>query len=196
MVMWPLLVCSLIAAAQAIERILCYTRERTADALAGKNMERIFAALALGHFKEAEKVASETASGGGRIILAGLRQRDVALRDALTAAAELEIAALRRGLTVLDTIITLAPLLGILGTVTGIIRSFHMLSASGAQDPAAVTGGIAEALITTAAGLVISILSLIPFNAAVSIVRRRTRGFDQLVHRVVVTCERGGSNGA
>jgi len=99
-------------------------------------------------------------------------------------------------LTVLDTIITLAPLLGILGTVTGIIRSFHMLSASGAQDPAAVTGGIAEALITTAAGLVISILSLIPFNAAVSIVRRRTRGFDQLVHRVVVTCERGGSNGA
>ena len=194
-VMWPLLACSLLAVAQAAERILYYARVRAAEALYAKNIEAIFAALTIGHVDEAESLAARTPSAAGRIILSGLRQRDVALRDALNAAAECEIAALRRGLTVLDTIITLAPLLGILGTVTGIIRSFHMLSASGAQDPSAVTGGIAEALITTAAGLIISIMSLIPFNAAVAIVRRRTRDFEQLTHRVAVCFERGRANG-
>lgn len=195
-VMWPLLVCSLAAVAQTIERVFHYTRERTLDALAEKNIERVIVALAAGRFDEAEALASKTTSAAGRIITAGLGQREIALQDALNAAAEREIAALRHGLSILDTIITLAPLLGILGTVTGIIRSFHMLSASGAQDPAAVTGGIAEALITTASGLVISISTLIPFNTSVALVRRRTRGFEQLVHRVVVACERGKVHGA
>ena len=69
-----------------------------------------------------------------------------------------------RNMVVLDTIITLAPLLGILGTVLGIIDSFDLLGAGGARDPMAVTGGIARALITTATGLTIAILTLIPYN--------------------------------
>jgi len=195
-VMWPLLACSLAAVAQTVERALHYAHERAADALADKRVDRVIAALAAGRFDEAGDLAANTSSAAGRILAAGLGQRDIALQDALNAAAEREIAALRHGLAILDTIITLAPMLGILGTVTGIIRSFHMLSASGAQDPAAVTGGIAEALITTAAGLVISISSLIPFNAAVALVRRRTRDFEQLVHRAAVACERGKAHGA
>jgi biopolymer transport protein ExbB len=123
-------------------------------------------------------------------------QRDVALQDSLTAAAEREIASLRQRLSILDTIITLAPLLGILGTVTGIIRSFQLLSTGGIQDPTAVTGGIAEALITTAAGLIVSICTLIPFNYCASFVRRRTRDFEQLIHRAVIACERGKAHGA
>lgn len=65
---------------------------------------------------------------------------------------------------VLDTMITVAPLLGILGTVIGIISSFKMLGNSGMADPKLVTGGIAQALITTATGLTISIFTVFPIT--------------------------------
>jgi len=196
MVMWPLLLCSLTALAVALERLLHLWHERAADALSERTARRVMEAIAAGRFAEAEVLAARTPAASCRIIAEGLRQRDIALRDALTAAAEREVSSLRHGLSVLDTIITLAPLLGILGTVTGIIRSFHLLSASGIQDPTAVTGGIAEALITTAAGLIVSICTLIPFNTCASFIRRRTRDFEQLIHRVTVACERGKAHGA
>jgi len=190
-VMWPLLACSLVAVAQAVERVLHYAHERAADALADKRVDRVIAALAAGRFDEAGDLAANTSSAAGRILAAGLGQRDIALQDALNAAAEREIAALRHGLSILDTLITLAPLLGILGTVTGIIRSFHMLSASGAQDPAAVTGGIAEALLTTAAGLIVAILALLPFNFFVSRLKRQARDIEQIIHQSEVAYHQG-----
>jgi biopolymer transport protein ExbB len=67
-------------------------------------------------------------------------------------------------MAVIDTMITVAPLLGIFGTVTGIILSFEMLGSAGIEHPQAVTAGIAQALITTAAGLGIAILSVFPYN--------------------------------
>ncbi len=70
-----------------------------------------------------------------------------------------------RGLTVVSTIITAEPMLGILGTVTGIIRTFSSLDAAGgAANPLAATAGIGEALITTAGGLVASLVLLFPYN--------------------------------
>ena len=74
------------------------------------------------------------------------------------------VAKMRRGMNVLDTVITVAPMLGIIGTVTGIIASFESLAIAGVGDPKAVIGGIAEALITTATGLVISVGTLFPYN--------------------------------
>jgi len=71
---------------------------------------------------------------------------------------------MRRFNGVLDTMITVAPLLGIFGTVLGIIISFEMLGTAGIENPQAVTAGIAQALITTAAGLGIAILSVFPYN--------------------------------
>jgi biopolymer transport protein ExbB len=71
---------------------------------------------------------------------------------------------MRRYISVLDTMITVAPLLGIFGTVIGIISSFEILGVSGIERPQAVTAGIAQALITTAAGLGIAILSVFPYN--------------------------------
>ncbi len=74
------------------------------------------------------------------------------------------ITKMRRGMNVLDTIITVAPMLGIIGTVLGIIASFESLAIAGVGDPKAVIGGIAEALITTAAGLSISVMTVFPYN--------------------------------
>ena len=75
------------------------------------------------------------------------------------------ISRLGKRLSILDTMVTLAPMLGILGTVTGIIGSFHLLgTAEAGADPASVSVGIAEALVTTATGLIVSMTALVPFN--------------------------------
>jgi biopolymer transport protein ExbB len=79
-------------------------------------------------------------------------------------AANRELKRFNRGLTILDTAITLAPLLGLLGTVIGMISSFNMIGGEELGAPTAITGGIAEALIATAFGLGIAIAALLPFN--------------------------------
>ena len=86
------------------------------------------------------------------------------MTKAMATAASDEIQRMPRLLGVLDTMITVAPLLGIFGTVIGIITSFEILGASGIEHPQAVTAGIAQALITTASGLGIAILSVFPYN--------------------------------
>ena len=84
------------------------------------------------------------------------------------------MAKLERRLPALDTIVSVSPLLGILGTVTGIINSFQVLSGlEGVTSPQALSAGIAEALITTATGLIIAIPSLALYNWLSSIVDRR-----------------------
>jgi biopolymer transport protein ExbB len=65
---------------------------------------------------------------------------------------------------VLETIVTVAPLLGLLGTIAGMMDSFKLIGNSGLVDPAGITGGVAQALIATAVGLVIAVLSLFSFN--------------------------------
>ena len=72
--------------------------------------------------------------------------------------------ALGRWLWVLETIVTAAPLLGLLGTITGMIRAFHLFGTEGLVDPRGVTGGVAEALIATAVGLFIALIALFAFN--------------------------------
>jgi biopolymer transport protein ExbB len=72
--------------------------------------------------------------------------------------------ALARWLWILETIVTAAPLLGLLGTITGMIRAFHLFGAEGLVDPRGVTGGVAEALIATAVGLFIALIALFAFN--------------------------------
>jgi biopolymer transport protein ExbB len=86
------------------------------------------------------------------------------MSKAMEAAAVEEVKRMRRYMGILDTMITVAPLLGIFGTVIGIITSFEMLGSTGIEHPQTVTAGIAQALITTAAGLGIAILSVFPFN--------------------------------
>jgi biopolymer transport protein ExbB len=99
-----------------------------------------------------------------RVLISGILHRQFSLKKAMETAAADEIKRMRRFMVILDTMITVAPLLGIFGTVIGIISSFEILGSAGIEHPREVTAGIAQALITTATGLGIAILSLFPYN--------------------------------
>lgn len=158
-VMAPLLICSVIALAVVIERFLFWRRISSQQP-----EEELLNLVERGEVDKAHELGRRTDSPLARVLASGLAHRNPSLTKALEVAAQKEIPVLKKRLTILDTIITLAPLLGLLGTVTGMIGSFGIMSQSGIGQPHAVTGGVAEALIATATGLLIAILTLVPYN--------------------------------
>lgn len=187
--MWPLLVCSMVTVAVVIERAIFWMKEiLTKDQ---KQINRTFELTEAGDFETVIKEAENTKCMTCRILTTGLAHRNYGLVENLEAAADIEIAAMKRGLSILDTIITLAPLVGILGTVGGIISSFDLLGAAGIEDPKAVTGGIAQALITTAAGLTVAIITLLPHNAFVRKVEKLTHFLEKMCSYYTVTVQKG-----
>jgi biopolymer transport protein ExbB len=158
-VMIPLLACSLISLALTIERVIFWARIRSQQAV-----QHMLALVEAGEFDRALKLGRDSQHPIARVMAAGLAHRNPAPAKAMEAAAQAQIPALKSRLGTLDTIITLAPLLGLLGTVVGMIGSFDIMSDAGMGQPHAITGGVAEALIATATGLLIAILTLIPYN--------------------------------
>jgi biopolymer transport protein ExbB len=158
-VMLPLLACSIISLAVVIERMIFWRRARSREPV-----EELLQLVERGEFSKAVEVGEKLDLPTARVLTAGLAHRNPSLTKALEVAAQAEIPVLKKRLTILDTIITLAPLLGLLGTITGMISSFGIMSEAGLGQPHAVTGGVAEALIATAAGLLIAILTLVPYN--------------------------------
>ncbi|MEK7707960.1 MAG: MotA/TolQ/ExbB proton channel family protein [Verrucomicrobiota bacterium] len=162
-VMWPILVTAIVAVAVVGERIFWWTRES-----ARRNpmtLEKLFAALENGDFKECSRLSKGSQDPVIRMIWHGMNHYHSSLQGALAVAAGAELQKAGRFLVVMDTLVTLAPLLGLLGTVSGIFRTFIALgteSVEGAMGQ--ITGGIGEALIATMCGLGIAIFSLIPFN--------------------------------
>ena len=157
--MVPLLVCSIISLAVTIERFMFWRRVRSREAV-----KKLLELVERQEFPPALQLGRSSDLPVARVLTAGLAHRNPSLSKALEVAAQAEIPILKRRLTILDTIITLAPLLGLLGTITGMIGSFGIMSETGLGQPHAVTGGVAEALIATATGLLIAILTLIPYN--------------------------------
>jgi len=160
-IMWPILIVSIIGLTVVIERIFWWTgRWFRRDP---KRIEKVFTAIEHGDVAEASRLSRGSRDPVLRMMWNGLNHQHASLQGALQVAAGIEIKRAGRFLVVMDTLVTLAPLLGLLGTITGLIRSFSFL---GNEELAvqAVTGGIAEALIATACGLGIAIFSLIPFN--------------------------------
>ena len=188
-VMWPLLVCSLLSLMITIERLVWQWRRsrRRSNGLGQKIIE----CAGLGRFSQAIELGEGSRDATARVLIAGLRQQKHGLAEAMQIAAEAYLAQMRRGLGALDTIITLAPLLGILGTVTGIIQSFELLGDAGIEQPREVVGGIAQALITTAAGLTIAVLTLITFNWFVSRVERSASDLQTRATQLEIACRRG-----
>ncbi|HXU12380.1 MAG TPA: MotA/TolQ/ExbB proton channel family protein, partial [Candidatus Binatia bacterium] len=161
-IMWPLLFVSILAITVIFERLVFLAREkRRRD---HKVVESIIDNISRG------KVDAAIASGEGsqdfvaRAITYALKNREKSLTNGLMRASGLEVVRFTRGISILDTCITVAPLLGLLGTVTGMMGSFGMLGGGELSAPAQITGGIAEALIATCFGLGIAVTSLLPMN--------------------------------
>jgi biopolymer transport protein ExbB len=186
-VMVPLLACSVIALTVILERGWFWWRlALDADA------ERVLELTGADQWKAAAELGAASRSPVARVMAAGVREREASAALAMEAAAQAELRRMRRGLVVLDTIITLAPLLGLLGTVTGMIGSFGVMAESGINQPHAITGGVAEALIATATGLTVAIVALVPYNAFTARVESALERMEEHGARLELALARAG----
>ncbi len=171
LVMWPLLIVSILCSGAVIERISFILKEKEGRDPSG--LDDFYAAIQDRKLHEAARISRDSEDFVLRYLGYGLTHRANSLEDALEFAKEQELRRYRSGISIIDTGITLAPLLGLLGTVTGMMNSFSLIGGD-LNSPSAITGGIAEALIATAFGLGIAITGLIPFN----ILNSRSEGAD------------------
>ena len=173
-VMAPIILISLAAIGLIIERALVFarTRERRPDVGAWviERMEK-------GGMTELAAELAESASPEARVLLEGVKGRNLPAAERevrMQARALREMGGLEKNVAWLSSVATIETLLGLLGTVTGMIRSFVSLRLSGVADPSVLAGGIAEALITTAAGLLVAIPSLAAYHVFIQIINRTT----------------------
>ena len=160
-VMWPILACALVAVAVVGERAFWWWREsRKRDV---PRREKLLAALENADVEEGQRLTQGAEDPVIRMIRHSLNHEHTSIPVALQMAAGIELERAGRFLNVMDTLVTLAPLLGLLGTVTGLMRAFLKVGEA-ELSVMAVTGGIGEALIATACGLLIAIVSLVPLN--------------------------------
>jgi biopolymer transport protein ExbB len=164
-IMWPILVVSFLLITVAIERVLFIIREnrRREPELVDNMLQKVEANDVDGAVELGKKSQDYVA----RILVYALTHKEHSLGNAFTRAASQEMQRFGQGLPTLDTCITAAPLLGLLGTVTGMMGTFAALNQGGGDIGSAatkITGGVAEALIATMCGLAIAIMGLLPFN--------------------------------
>ena len=183
--MIPILGCSLFALTIAIERFLYYQKFRS-----GPLANNMLSLIEQDKFTDALALAEKQSSPVLRVIAAGVRQHSQQPEKAMEAAAMIEVTNMKRGLPVLDTIITLGPLLGLLGTIIGMIDSFGIMSETGLGNPHAVTGGVAEALVCTAAGIFVAVTTLIPYNFFLSRMEKETELIEHYATKAEATLNR------
>jgi biopolymer transport protein ExbB len=163
-VMWPIILCSIGAAAIILERLWTLQDKRV---LPRELTAKVWQLIEHNQVNDKVITALEQNSPLGRVLAAGLANRHrphAVIMERLEDTGRHVIYELERFLNTLGTIAGIAPLLGLLGTVTGIIKAFNAINQGGVGDPRALSGGIAEALITTAAGLIVAIPSLFAYR--------------------------------
>jgi biopolymer transport protein ExbB len=194
--MIPLALCSLVAVTVIIERFCFFRRigapDRAEEVIGFARKGRLEEAAGLIHgvIGEGNKSASLPVL---RVLSAGL-DHPFEPAGAMEAAGVAEVSSMKRGLVALDTIITLSPLLGLLGTIMGMMNAFNVMAAAGLGQPHAVTGGVAEALVCTAAGISIAAVTLIPYNYFLARVEQGTDVIETYATRLELAmnaCGRG-----
>lgn len=154
--MWILLVLSIIGVAVIVERVVTLTRARLNPK---KFVGQIKEEIGQGGVGAGVELCDRTASPIAKVFAPAIQKYKLGketIEEAIARAGTTELAFLDRGMLILAAVATVAPLVGFLGTVIGMIRAFGTIEAMGEVDPASVAGGISEALITTATGLIIA----------------------------------------
>jgi len=164
-VMVPIILSSVIAAAIILERLWTLQRQRV---LPKELTEKVWRLVETQQLQEKHIAALQQNSPLGKVLAAGLahrhRNRDI-MKEAIEDTGRHVVHELERFLNALGTIASIAPLMGLLGTVFGMIRTFNSITTQGVGNPAVLAGGISEALIATAAGLTVAIPAVIGYRS-------------------------------
>jgi biopolymer transport protein ExbB len=166
--MVPIGLCSVLALAIVLERIYMLRQPRV---LSPEVLRMVEQYLHEGEEREALAICRRKSMAITRILHAGISNHHRSkseIKEIIEDAGRHEVPSLERYLGVLGTIASVSPLLGLLGTVTGMIKVFNVIAVRGVGHPGALAGGISEALVTTAAGLVVAIPSLVFYNYFIS----------------------------
>jgi len=162
--MYPLLFAALVGLTVILERLYAlHNRFKAPEGL----LDSVLSKVREGKVEEATENCASRSTPVEDVLAAGLVHLNSPLEEmelAMKNTAEAWLPRLEKRVDVIDTIITAAPLMGLLGTITGMMASFQVLSEKGVNEPNAITGGVAEALIATATGLVIALFCLVAFN--------------------------------
>ncbi|PEN08056.1 flagellar motor protein MotA [Longimonas halophila] len=170
--MWPVLICLIVGLAIAFERIISLN---LADINTQSFLHDVKKALDEGGVSAAEDVCAETRGPVASVFQAGLLRADEgieAVEKAVVSYGSIEMSFLERGLVWLSLFISVAPMLGFLGTVVGMIEAFDAIETAGDISPRLVAGGIKIALLTTAFGLIVGVILQFFYNYAVSKIDR------------------------
>ena len=162
--MWPIVMCSILAVAIVCERFWTLQSSRV---IPRDLSQKVWNWIETDQLNDKLIAALELNSPLGQLLANGLKNRNKPrnmMVERLEDGGRHVVHELERYLNTLGTIAAIAPLLGLLGTVAGIIHAFNAITANGLGDPRTLSGGIGEALITTAAGLTVAIPSLIAYR--------------------------------
>lgn len=161
--MWPILLVSFLMITVVVERTFFILRENSSrePEVVAKMLEN----AEKGDFEGAIQIGKKSKDFIARVLVYAISHKEHSISNAFMRASNQELTRFGRGLAILDTVVTAAPYLGLLGTVTGMMKTFAALGDGDiSSSTGAITGGVGEALIATACGLAIAILGLFPFN--------------------------------
>ncbi|MEA1940310.1 MAG: MotA/TolQ/ExbB proton channel family protein [Candidatus Caldatribacteriota bacterium] len=176
--MYPIFICSLIAITIFFERMFYLKSIKTKSK---RFVVRLNNLVRNGNISLAISACRKSPTPISQIMLAGLMKYGLSrkeIKEAIEDSANQEIPILEKGLSTLSTIGNITPLLGLLGTVFGMIKAFNVIAIMGVGKPEALAGGISEALLTTAFGLSIAIPTIVVFNYLTIRVDKLVRGME------------------
>jgi biopolymer transport protein ExbB len=182
-VMWPILALSIVTLSVVIERIFfLFAESRNRDQAAVRS---IFQLVEKGQIEQVVLALDGSGDMVVRVLSNGLEHRDTSLSEAMLESASAELDRYNRGLVVLDTAVTLGPLLGLLGTVIGMMQVFGIIGGGDlAGKEEVLTGGISQCLVAVTFGLAVAIIAIVPLNYLNSRLEKARRQLESAMTRL------------